>query len=469
MTNPTFPAASSPGSLPPSQTVDAAIDQLGLGAFQWRLLAICGLTWAADAMEVLLSSFALLGVSVSFGLNRGSLEATLFLSATFAGMFVGALVWGRLADRIGRRRVFLITVALGVVFGVAGAFAPSLAWLLLARLLTGFAIGGTLPVDYAMMTEFVPTAWRGRFLVYLESFWALGTIAVAGLAWWLSSLFAPELAWRWLLGLAAVPGLIGLIARLGVPDSPRWLLGQGREAAARAALERVARVNGRSLAAGQLETAPAPESSGFAALLTLLLRRRTLLLAAVWFTLSLGYYGLFSWLPSYLRAQGLELGLVYRTSLILAVAQLPGYLLAALLIDRLGRRVTLVGYLLLSAAGAFLFLLSRTPDTVLLTSAGLSFALLGAWGALYAYSPELFPTPLRASGMGLVSAAARLASLGAPALGLLLLAGNLPVSLGVFAGCLALGAACAAGIGIETRGVPLDALGQEQSGSAARA
>ena len=224
----------------PSVTVDQAVDGLGLGAFQWRLLLICGLTWAADAMEVLLMGFALPGVTAAFGLERGAPQATWLLTATFLGMLFGAWIWGRLADRWGRRRVFLTTVSLGVVFGLAGAFAPSLEWLLLARLLTGFAIGGTLPVDYAMMAEFVPTKDRGRFLVYLESFWALGTVLVAALAWWVSLNMAPAEGWRWLLGAAALPGLLGLLARLGIPDSPRSLLARGDEAGARAALERVA-------------------------------------------------------------------------------------------------------------------------------------------------------------------------------------------------------------------------------------
>lgn len=436
----------------PAVSLDDAIDRLGLGPFQWRLLAICGLTWAADAMEVLLMGFALPGISAAFGLERGSADATLLLTATFAGMLVGAVFWGWLADRIGRRAVFLTTVALGVVFGFLGAFAPTVALLVAARFLTGFAIGGTLPVDYAMMAEFVPTAWRGRFLVYLESFWALGTIAVAALAWWLSTLFDPAEAWRWLLALAALPGVVGLLARLGVPDSPRSLLVRGREAEARAALERVARANGTALPAAPLAVPPPAPRATPAALFTGLLRRRTVLLAVVWFGLSLGYYGIFSWLPSYLRAQGLDLGAVYRTTLLLALAQVPGYVLAAYLVEKVGRRATLVGYLVASALGAYLFLLAGTPGAVLVTSAGLSFALLGAWGALYAYTPELFPTPLRTTGMGFVSGMARLASVLSPSVGALLLTGQLPLALTLFAACFAVAAACAWAIGVETRG-----------------
>nr|WP_244977050.1 MFS transporter [Deinococcus humi] len=428
---------------------------MGLGRFQWRLLAICGLTWAADAMEVLLVGFALPGISVAFGLERGSAEATGLLSATFAGMLLGALFWGWLADRIGRRTVFLTTVALGVVFGVLGAFAPSVALLTALRFLTGFAIGGTLPVDYAMMAEFIPTAWRGRFLVYLESFWALGTVLVAALAWFLSAALPTAEGWRWLLGLAALPGVLGLLARLGVPDSPRSLLARGDTMGARRALERVARVNGVALAASPLLAPPPTHRVTPAALFSGVLARRTGLLALIWFGLSLGYYGIFSWLPSFLKAGGLELGEVYRTTLLLALAQVPGYLLAAWLVERVGRRVTLSGFLAFGALGALLFLIASTPTAVLLALALLSAALLGAWGALYAYTPELFPTSLRTTGMGFVSGMARVASVLSPGVGALLLTGNLEAALGLFAALFAVAAACAWAIGAETRGQQL--------------
>ncbi len=438
-------------------SVDDAIDRIGLGPFQWRLLAICGLTWAADAMEVLLVGFILPGVSKSFGLVKGSAQATGLLSATFLGMLVGAWFWGLMADRFGRRTIFLITVSLGVIFGLSGAFAPTVLTLSLCRFLTGFAIGGTLPVDYAMMAEFVPTPWRGRFLVYLESFWAIGTVIIAGLAWFISSLDPATLftdSWRILLGCAAIPGIVGLLARLGLPDSPRSLLSRGHPQQAQEAVARVARANAAALPSGQLALPNVPRLSA-ASLFQGALSQRTLLLSVVWFGLSLGYYGIFSWLPSYLRAQGMDMGLVYRTTLLLALAQLPGYLLAAYLVEKAGRRVTLVGFLAVSAVAAFLFLLAATPGAVLGTSMLLSAALLGAWGSLYAYTPELFPTQVRTTGVGFVSGIARLASVLSPSIGAMLLTGQLPVALGVFALSFAVAAACAWAIGIETRGQQL--------------
>lgn len=433
-------------------SIDAVIDRIGLGRFQWRLLAVGGLTWAADAMEVLLAGFALPGLVAEFGFERTGTQATLFLSAAFLGMFVGALFWGPVADRIGRRRVLLTTVFLGVLFGVLTALMPGFALVLLFRFLTGFALGGTLPVDYALIAEYVPTKVRGRFLVYLESFWALGTILVAALSWWLFTALPPEGAWRWVVGLAALPGLIGLWIRRSIPESPRYLALQGRGEEARAVLRHVAAYNKKDVEVGELPSTPPAAPTPFAALWRPALARRTLLLSVTWFCLSLGYYGIFTWLPTFFRLQGLDLGLVYRNTLILALAQIPGYALAAYLVERAGRRPTLAGFLLASALASFAFTLVGSGTASLVVSCILSAALLGAWGALYAYSPELYPTESRAAGMGWASSMARLASIFAPTVGASLLATALPLALGVYAAFFVVGAVAVVLIGIETRG-----------------
>lgn len=432
-------------------TVDDAIEQIGVGRFQWRLLLINGLTWAADAMEVLIAGFVLPGVIAAFALHASRAQQTLFLTAAFAGMFVGALFWGALADRFGRRNVFLLTVLLDALFGLASALAPSFALLVLFRFLTGFAVGGTLPVDYSLLAEFVPTKQRGKFLVYLESFWAIGTIAVALLAWLLFSRFVPEEAWRWVLAASAIPGLIGYWIRRGVPESPRYLLIAGREDEARAVMQQIARENRQPLTIPPLIVTHSATKLPLTAIWHGPLARRTLLLSVAWFALSLGYYGIFSWLPTWFRGQGLELGQVYRNTVILALAQVPGYLLAAYLVDRIGRRWTLTLYLWGSAAASFLFVTARTGGAVLATSSLLSFSLLGAWGALYVFTPELYPTDARTTGMGWASAMARLASIFAPTVGGALLGYSLGAALSVYAAFFVLGGAAALLIGVETR------------------
>jgi putative MFS transporter len=434
----------------PARTVDEAIEQIGVGQFQWRLLLVNGLVWASDAMEVLIIGFVLPAIISLWALT--TTQAGLVGAATFAGMFVGAWGWGAAADRIGRRRVFLITVLLDAVFGLLSALSPNL-WVLIAlRFLTGTAIGGTLPVDYAVMAEFLPARARGRFLVYLESFWALGTIMVALLAWVIVPTL-PEQGWRWLLAASALPGVLGYWLRLGVPESPRFLLVQGREAEARAVLGQVARENGVALELGRLELPPAGAHAG---IWGGGLARRTLLLSLVWFALSLGYYGIFTWLPSIFVRQGFDFVRSYGYLVLLALAQLPGYALAALLVDLIGRRATLALFLALGAAGTYLFAITTAPWQIVASGMLLSFALLGAWGALYTLTPELYPTEVRATGMGWASAMARVAGVIAPTLGGLLLTLSLPLALSVYAVSFLVGAGAALLIREEPRGRRLE-------------
>lgn len=432
-------------------SIDEAIDRIGVGRFQWRLLLVNGLTWAADAMEVLIAGFVLPGVITAFGIQQSPGQQTLFLSAAFAGMFAGALIWGQVADRFGRRNVFLFTVLLDAVFGLLSAIAPSF-WLLVAfRFLTGFAVGGTLPVDYSMLAEFVPTKQRGRFLVYLESFWALGTIAVALTALVFIPNFAPDTGWRWVLAISAIPGLLGYWIRRGVPESPRYLLIHGREDEARAVLQQIATENGQQLELGRLEAPVGATKTPLAAIWQGALLRRTVLLSITWFSLSLGYYGIFTWLPRFFQAQGFALLPAYQNTLILALSQIPGYVLAAYLVDRIGRRPTLALYLFASAAASFLFATATGTLSIVIFSNLLSFSLLGAWGALYVYSPELYPTDSRTTGMGWVSAMARLAGIFAPTVGGLLLGRSLPLALGVYAAFFLIGGVAAVFMGAETR------------------
>jgi putative MFS transporter len=158
-------------------------------------------------------------------------------------MFLGAMGFGRLADRIGRRGVLIATVSCDAVFGTLSIFAPDFTFLLFMRFLTGAAVGGTLPVDYAMMAEFLPAKNRGRWLVLLEGFWAVGTLVVA-LAAWLLSLWNVAEAWRLIFAVTAVPAIIGFGLRFFVPESPLYLLRKGRGGEAKAIIDRMALVNG---------------------------------------------------------------------------------------------------------------------------------------------------------------------------------------------------------------------------------
>jgi len=431
-------------------TLDQAVEQAGMGRFQRRLMVICGLGWAADAMEVLLIAFVLPAVGEEWGLSNA--QKGLLGTAIFLGMLAGAWFWGRLSDLKGRKIGFVGTVAVDSVFGLLSALSPSFPFLLGLRALTGFGVGGTLPVDYSIFAEYLPTRNRGRHLVLLEAFWALGSLAAAGLAW----LVVPNLGWRWLLAISAVPGLIIFWIRRHVPESPRYLLVNGQAEEAKAVLRHVAQVNGSSLP-DDFDLVPV-ERAGKAPVSELWkpgARRTTLLLWAVWFFISLGYYGVFTWLPNFFKSSGMALLPVYQNTFILALAQIPGYLSAAFLVERWGRRTTLSIYLLASGVFTFLFTAANSLSWLVGMGIWMSFFALGAWGALYAYTPEAYPTRLRSTGMGAASGMTRIAGAIAPSLGAALMGSSLLGSLAVFAVAYAL-AGLAAFFLPETRDRPLE-------------
>lgn len=182
----------------------------------------------------------------------------------FIGMLIGAFVFGRFADQIGRRPVLLTAVIIDAICGVASAFAPAFQWLLVLRFLTGIGVGSTLPVDYTMMAEFLPSDRRGRWLVLLEAFWAIGTILLAILA--LIAVSQGDDVWRPIFFVTGIPALVGVAFRFFIPESPHYLNRSGHSAKAHAVLQRVATANRVSVELGTLEPQQMERKSIFCAL-----------------------------------------------------------------------------------------------------------------------------------------------------------------------------------------------------------
>ena len=434
-----------------SITVEEGIRAAGVGRFQKRLFTIFGLVWAADAMQVLAIGFTAPSIAGSFDITvpQALQTGTLF----FLGMLVGAFVFGRLADRIGRRPVLFIAIVLDAICGVASAFAPDLQWLLVARFLTGLGVGGTLPVDYAMMAEFLPSDRRGRWLVLLEGFWAVGTVALALLALVAGSQGGE--AWRTIFFVTGLPALIGVILRFYVPESPLYLNQQGRSEEARKVLKRVAISNGNTVEIPPLKPQKSQHKS-IAALLSPELRRRTVFLMLAWMLISVSYYGVFVYLPVRLAAGGMGFMRGQLFLVVIAIAQLPGYALAAYGVEKWGRKPTLVGFLILSAVGTLGYALGQSVEIVVTATLLLSFALLGTWGAIYAFTPEIYPTTLRASGMGLSGSVARFGGLLAPSIVAPIMTSNFGLALGVISALLLLAAVCVACINAESKNMVLE-------------
>lgn len=228
-----------------SYTVEEAIEHLGFGKFQAAMVVYTGMTWLADAMEMILLSYVGPAARCEWGLT-GQQEGYI-TSVVFLGVFLGTYIWGIVSDTKGRRRGYFTTAVFTLLFGLLSAWAPYFWMLLVFRLLVGVGLGGA-PVILSLCSEFLPSSSRGFWLVFIEFFWTIGTVAEALLAW----IMMPHLQWRWLVLMSALPFVIMLIFYPILPESPRFLLVQGDLEGAKAVLKRIADVNGKMLPRGKL-------------------------------------------------------------------------------------------------------------------------------------------------------------------------------------------------------------------------
>lgn len=385
-----------------------------------RLLVGSGTGWALDAMDVGLISFVIVVLAEQWQLSTS--ERSWIVTVGFIGMAIGATLGGRLADRFGRRAVFAATL---VVYGLAtgaSALVGGLAVFLVLRFLVGLGLGAELPVASTLVSELSPTRIRGRLVVLLESFWAVGWILAAVIGFYVVP--RGDDGWRWGLALGLVPAVYAVVVRFGLPESAAWLESRGRHAEAEEVVrgfEESAGVapgtttKGESAPFATAEPGPAEaDPTEPPGLWSAGLRRRTLGIWLVWFGVNFSYYGAFLWIPSLLVARGHDVTTSFGYTLVITLAQLPGYALAALLVEVWGRRGTLALFLVGSAVAAWFFGQSDSATSIIVAGSALSFCNLGAWGALYAITPEIYPTRVRGAGAGAAAGFGRLASIAAP-------------------------------------------------------
>lgn len=412
-------------------------------------------------MDVGLISFIMAALAVHWKITPT--QSSWLVTAGFLGMALGATLGGLLADKIGRKQVFALTLLMYGLATGASALATTLTALILLRFIVGLGLGAELPVASTLIAEFSPRAVRGRMIVLLEAFWAFGWIIAAAIG--ASVVTTGENGWRWALALGMLPAIYSIVIRRGTPESVAFLETQGRCDEAEeivAAFEESAQQNGYELKQ-YLVTESREEQTNVAAVRNLTtslwdpsLRRRTYALWTIWFCVNLSYYGAFIWIPSLLVADGFTLVKSFNFTLIITLAQLPGYATAAWLIERLGRRSTLTIFLIGSALGAGFYAMAQEETTILLAGCLLSFFNLGAWGALYAIGPDLYPTHLRARGTGSAAGFGRIASIIAPMMVPLFLSSLGTAGLFVLFATAFMIAAAAAWLLPEQRGVHLD-------------
>jgi MFS transporter, putative metabolite:H+ symporter len=388
--------------------VEDVLREGGFTRFHRNAVLVTGAAWTFVAMEILLVGFTVPLFTELWGLS-GSYAGWIAASA-LGGSLLGSVVLGRLADRIGRRRIFQAAILWYAAFTALTALAWGPASLSAFRFLAGIGLGGMLVVDPSMLAEYLPPQKRGRYLVLLDFFWPVGLLAATGLSWLFLEQVGGDWAWRYLFLAAAFPAFLAFAARLALPESPYWLARRGRTDEAAGVLDRI---TGRPVDPGALAAEPQPRASALE-LVSRRLRGTSALIALVWIALNISYYGLFLWLPFVLQAEERFTIDVYLLLALSAVSQFPGYGAAIWLVERVGRRPTLAAFLALGGVSAYAFAVSESAPQYVAALFFVGFFNLGAWGAVYPYTSELFPTRLRASAFGMVEGVGKGAAIGGP-------------------------------------------------------
>ena len=456
-----------------STQIAARLERLPMSGYQRKLFAIIATAWFFDSLDLGMMTFVLGSIKSEFGLT--ATQTGILASSSFVGMFLGAAIAGMLADKFGRKPVFQVSMIFWGVGSLLCGFAENVNQLILFRVLLGFGMGMEFPIGLSLVSEIVPAKSRGRYIAILEGFWPLGFI-VAGI---LAYAFLPILGWRGIFIALAFPALFVFIVRRYVPESPRWLADAGHDDKAESVMSRFeasvmrsARLVSLPSISKSLERAASisTQKGSFRDIWQGQYAKRTIMIWSLWFFALLGYYGLTAWLGALLQQAGYEATQSALYTVYISLAGIPGFIAAAWLVEAWGRKPTCVLMLLCSALSAYVYGQAAVQGVsfALLISSGLcmQFFLFGMWSVLYAYTPELYPTRLRATGTGFASAIGRGGALIGPfVVGVLLTTVGQGGVFTMGAACFILAALVVMALGIETKGRSLEdiAMGEEEA------
>ncbi|CAK1354176.1 putative MFS-type transporter [Cercospora beticola] len=428
-----------------AKVINQAIEDIGMGAYQWQLFTLCGCGWFADNLWLQGVAIALPSLSKEFGIAEGMVRYTTL--SLFLGLCIGASFWGIISDIVGRRLAFNCTLFLAGAFGLAAGGAPS--WLGACALFAcvGLGVGGNLPVDGALFLEFLPGS-SSNLLTMLSIFWPLGQLVSSLLGWVFIVNFSEKWGWRYFILTCGAITMLMFICRFlffHLFESPKFLLSRGRQAEAVAVVRGIAKFNGKKTwmsedilneIGGHPDEVPDAKLSNKEIVarklksfsgghIKPLFRGRKLAISTVmiwfiWATIGMGYPLFNSFLPQYLAARGnsgqTSQHDTYRDYAITSIVGVPGSILACWLVGvpYIGRKFTMAGATVIS--GIFLVLFTQA------TSSGYQLAMTSLeaffqnimYGVLYAYTPEVFPAPNRGTGSGIASFLNRVAGLCAP-------------------------------------------------------
>jgi len=437
----------------------ARLERLPTSWWQVKTRIIVGVATFFDAFDALAIASVLPVIVPLWKLTPPQIG--FMISAGFFGQLIGALLFGWFAERYGRMPAMVWSIALFATMSLVSALAWDYNSLVVFRTIQGIGLGGEVPVAAAYISELAKAHGRGRFVLLYEIVFPIGLVAASLLGLWL----VPRYGWQTMFILGALPAILALFLRRVLPESPRWLASRGRQVEAEAAIRQIERETER--ATGQTLPPPKPvistldKPASLSDLFGPTYLRRTLVVWVIWFSAYFVNYGLTIWLPTVYRTMfHLPLEQSLRYGLVTQAVGLLGTLICALTIDYVGRRLWFAASFAAAAAALAALTLYPAPTAEqVLTSITVAYFFISTINiGVYLYTPELYPTRVRAIGVGTATAWLRIASMIGPTAVGMMIASGLPsvfLAFGIAAGI----AAVITGLfAVETKGRVLEEI-----------
>ena len=444
-------------------TAAERLERLPLTKYQLKIFCAIGLAWLFDVIDIGMMTYALAPIQNYFHLNMK--EAGLLGSVSFAGMFIGAALSGFLGDKFGRKRIFQISILIWGAASFLCASSSSIEYLMLFRFLLGIGMGMEFPVGQSLVCELTPTKYRGQTIAALAGFIPVGAV-VCGI---LAVLILPIAGWRGLFFVQGIFAILALAPRQFIPESPRWLERTGQAEEANNVLKTMENEVSAALAGKPL---PEPQTfdvavyptqvvskvgHGLFSIWSSIYAKRTVMLWLAWFLILMGYHGTRVWLVNLLHAKGYSIIESSRFVLLITLAGIPGFGAAIWLVERWGRKPTLIATLIGMSIAYCLYSHADNLTQIITYGLIMHFFMYAMWCPLYVYTPELYPTQTRATGSGCASALGRLgAMLGPVLIGLILNDQSQSAVFTFAAGVFVIAALAILILGEETKGLLLE-------------
>lgn len=377
------------------------LDDAPLSKFHKKLALYASGGPFLDGYVLSIIGVALIQISPQFDMSVA--EEGLVGASALVGIFLGAFLGGWLTDKFGRQVLFTIDLAAIILCSIGQAFVGDVFWLIILRLLIGMAVGADYPIATSLLAEFSPRKYRGPLLGAFVAMWFVGAVAAYLVG---EVLLQFDDGWRWMLASAAVPAILIVLARLGTPESPRWLLKKGRVDEANEVLRKVFGPN------ASVNDMPEEvhENLRVSALLKAGYGKRMAFITIFWTCSIVPLFAVYAFGPKILGALGLTGALANYGSAFITIMFLVGCVVGLFLVNRMGRRPLIIHSFVWG--GVCLLLLGLLPDSspwiVLALFAGYAVTIGGTQILQWIYPNELFPTEIRGSAVGLASSLSRI-------------------------------------------------------------